>query len=353
MSAPTRRDGPADQARADEDIGSEQPVGSEQHVRSDEYAGLTSEGRGSALQGMLLHEDPTAYYSIQQDMFNHLDNDDYDSLSGTNDNFNALLAVHKCDENNMNAILQNSPAYNGRCPNRHNRPPPKSVRPCEGPQRQKEGQVVPIPVETTHQNPHMVCNLCRKMFWKTIYDEQLVQNRSNKQRLRNLITFQQVSVCLRCDNEQQGTHSVPTNECTCYEDIRKSHWRCMHCTRHTIAVVDKEVRWRRSMLRYIRRDQNYQLRFDRRRSHDRVWCPCDRGPAMARANNITRTLQCIRCEGYIVKRANGTLKRSQRIKNRSPRAAEAPELRMLVNSRGSLRTAPIGVQGFPNLLQAR
>ena len=323
-------------------------------TRSDEFAGLTQHGRRSALQGILLNRDPSAYYNIQQTIFGHLNDDDYNNLSRTSTAFNTL-AVHKCSENHMNQILRNRPAYNGRCPNRHNRRPmPTSIRPCTGPQRQKEGQIVQIPPETRHQNPHMVCNLCRKMFWKTIYHEPTTPNMYNKQRLRNLITWQQVSVCLQCDQEQRSIHSAPTNECFCYRDIRKSHWRCMHCTRHTIAVVLQEMRWRKGMLHYIRRDYNGQLRFDRRRSHTRAWCPCDRGPAMA-MTNPNRTLQCIRCEGYIVRRVDEhpTRRRSQRIRDRRLRAVKPSELHMLLNSRGSLRTAPIDMHGFPNLLQAR
>lgn len=324
-------------------------------ARSDECVGQTQEDRRSALQGILLHRDPSAYHSLQQEIFGHLDEDGYNNLSRTSRAFNTL-AVYKCNENHMNRMLQNSPAYNGRCPNRHNRPPiPTSIRPCEGPQRQKEGQIVPIPPGTRHhQNRHPVCNICRKMFWKTIYHEPLTPNRSNKQRLNNLITWQQVSVCLQCNQEQRRIHSVPTNECLCYREIRKSHWRCMHCTRYNIAVVEQEMKWRKGMLYYIRRDRNGQLRFDRKQSHNRAWCPCDRGPAMA-MTNPTRTLQCIRCEGYIVKRVDrdSAIKRSQRIRNRRLRVVEPPELRMLLNSRGSLRTAPIDKYGFPNLLRAR
>ena len=44
-------------------------------TRSDEYVGMTSVGRGPALQGFLLTPDPTAYYGLQQDMFNGLNND--------------------------------------------------------------------------------------------------------------------------------------------------------------------------------------------------------------------------------------------------------------------------------------
>ena len=323
-------------------------------ARSDELDGLTQQGRRSALQGILLCRDPSAYHGLQQDIFGHLDDDAYNNLSRTSTAFNAL-AVNKCSENHMNRILQNSPAYNGRCPNRHDRPPmPTSTRPCEGPQRQKEGQPVPIPAGTRHRNPHMVCNLCRKMFWKTVYNESLTANMRNRQRLRNLITFQQVSVCGRCNQEQRAIYSAPTNECSCYRDIRKSHWRCMHCTRHNIAVVEQESRWRRARLHYIRRDRNGQLRFNRRQSHGQAWCACDRGPAMA-MTNPGRVRQCIRCEGYIVPRVNpnSTMRRSQRIRSRRLKTGEPPELHMLLNSRGSLRTAPIDTHGFPSSSQAR
>ena len=323
-------------------------------ARSDEYLRQTLHGRRSALEGILLHGDPSAYHSIQQDIFDHLDDDGYNNLSRTSRAFNAL-AVYKCSENHMNQFLQNLPAYNGRCPNRHNENPiPTSIRPCVGPQRQKEGQIVPVPPETRHQDHHTVCNVCRKLFWKTIYNEPLTPSRTNKQRLNNLMTWQQVSVCVRCDQEQQRSHSAPTNECFCYRDIRKSHWRCMHCTRHNIAVVEQEMRWRKGMLYYIRRDRNGQLRFDRRKSHNRAWCPCDRGPAMP-MTNPRRTLQCIRCEGYIVKRVDpdSAMKRSQRIRNRRFRIVEPPELLMLISSRGNLRRAPIDMHGFPDLLQIR
>ena len=321
--------------------------------RSEEYTRLTQGGR-SALQSILFSRDPSAYNTLQQDLWHHLSNDDdaYNNLSRTNRAFNTLMAVHKCSESHMNRILQNSPAYNLRCPNQHNRPPiPTTFRPCEGPLQQKEGQAVAIPPGTRHQNPHMVCNICRKMFWKTVYNEGHNTNRSNRTRLNNFITFLQVAVCVQCDREQRSIHPAPVNECSCYRDIRKSRWQCMHCTRYTLAVVHTESLWRLRRLPYIRRDGNTgQLHFDRQQSHQRAWCPCDRGPAMAWTHQ-DQTMQCIRCEGYIVNRVNGnsTKRRSQRIRNRRLRVVEQPGLRMLLNSRGSLRTAPIGMHGFPSL----
>lgn len=353
-----------------------QPV---RKVARREINDVSLQGTRSALEALVNPQ--SGYYELQQVIFGNLDQDSYNVLRRLNSEFNrnliedspnqpddlgpnetpllrlGRLLPFSCDEFCISRYLAPNPNYNRHCPNAEDMRPRPILRDCQGMLDQEYGNPVLVPPGAVpgarHQRQHLVCNHCRNLFWTTAYREpgQGNQNiqQSNRQRLRFTMAVEQMrSVCKKCDLVARSLHPRPINTCTCYDDLYQSTWRCMECTRGTLSVVREEARWKMGMMAYLRRDENGQLNFNRRNSHRRPRCMCDRGPTQ-RLRNGTETQQCIRCEQFQVRMVSynlGPIKRSQRIKNRQLREWDQPALRMLVTTRGRLRTARINQHGF-------
>lgn len=341
---------------------------------------LTQQGARSALEVLTDFRNESSYYRLVSHLFGNLDYDTYNTLLRVNHSFNDNLSElysdqpddwspsmnplrrlerflpQNCDEFDLNQLLVNQPGYNGYCPNEHDPLQRRILRPCEGIPRHEFYEQRPISKGAKHQTPHLVCNECRDIFWNTAYPEPWERPRTNHRRLRIILEGQHPfqglyrAVCQKCDYIQRNLHPRPFDGCTCYHDIFTSHWRCMRCTRVTLQIVDAEARYKVGRLDKLRRDSaTGRLHFDRRRPYSHTdRCLCDRRRVLPLTTG-RQTLQCVRCEGYIVRTITHNpepIRRSQRVQNRKLRGEDQPELEILTKSRGGPQSARTNKHGF-------
>ena len=285
---------------------------------------------------------------IQQSIFSHLNQIDFNSFRATNSDYNEILIgadlppnlrlanylTYKCDEYNLNQYLQSFPGYYGHCPNDQNAIPRPILIPCEdvAPQDLIQGRMVNVQQNHLNGIAPSVCDTCRNTYWNTLYIEnnQYYVDQygpsTNAGRLADLIREQRIDVCKECDLRERRQHPDGFNGCVCH-DMFSASWRCMQCTRETFGRFIQEFNFRMGRRNHVHRVAG-RLRFDRQQPRYPQRCLCDRGFRQRRVNGL-ETDQCIRCEGYIVRFQPHNLReppiRTGRLKRpRSPSPPQPP-----------------------------
>ena len=228
---------------------------------------VTRNGTQHFFQG--LFPDLANHGGILSRIFGNLDDRDYSALRGTNRAIRGILDIPMynrrdpantrdprgaplrlletllptCDEVNVNTHLGNRPMYAGACP--HNRNAAWTyIEACEGIPDPDYQDGILVPQAPLHPPGirHDVCHHCRHAYNSVPYVEnlQFYQTRrpalpagrplTNHYRLVDLVRYQQVHVCDRCDLEQRRLAPMHgRNGCTCISKIYESHHRCWRC----------------------------------------------------------------------------------------------------------------------------